>query len=156
MLSKRIAALPIALAMACLFAGSTGCHTTVAPQSTLPRLAGNDPEKQLDYWHEIANKNLISNDEAFHGILLYLDGKDDATTYEQRVATLKSRGYLPPSFDQGEIRAVERGTVAVPIAKSLNLKGGLTMRLVGGMSPRYATRELIYRDIYPTSGVEQI
>ena len=149
-------ALFTALAVASLLAGSIGCHTTVAPTSTLPRLAGNDPDKQLDFWHEIATKNLISNDEAFHGILLYLDGKDDATTYEQRVATLKSRGYLPQSFDQGEIRAVERGTVAVPIAKSLKLKGGLTMRLTGGMSPRYAMRELVYRDLYPTSGVEQV
>src|ERR1041385_3442949 len=107
---SRSNAMLAALAVACLFAGSIGCHTTVAPTSTLPRLAGNDPEKQLDFWHEVAAKNLISHDEAFHGILLYLDGKDDATTYQQRVATLKARGYLPQSFDQGEIRAVERGT----------------------------------------------
>ena len=152
--SKRISLL-ISLVLVCLFAG-IGCQNATVPQSTLPRLAGNDPGKQIDYWHEIATKNLISNDEAFHGILLYLDNKDDTTTYDQRVASLKSRGYLPRSFNQPADRAVERGTVAVPIAKSLHLNGGLTMRLTGGMSPRYATRELVYRDVYPMSGVEQV
>jgi hypothetical protein len=153
MLSKHTSRL-IALAGACLFAG-IGCQTTTVPQSTLPRLAGNDPQIQLDYWHELAGKELINNDEALHGILLYLDGKDDCTSYDQRVAALKSRGYLHKSFKQPADQAVERGTIAVVLVKSLNLKGGLTMRLFGD-TPRYATKELMYRDIYPMSGTDQV
>jgi hypothetical protein len=133
-----------------------GCATTTTvPDSILPRTNGNEEQQQLDYWHEVATKPLISNDEAFHGLLLYLDGKDDATAYDQRVATLRARGFLPKNFNRGANDALERGTLAVPLAKHLGLKGGLTMRLTG-VTPRYATRELEYRGVYPPSSTQQI
>jgi len=147
-----------ALAVACLFTKVLllGCATTTTvPDSVLPRVAGNDEQQQLDYWHEVATKPLISNDEAFHGLLLYLDAKDDATTYDQRVAALKSRGFLPKNFQKPASAALERGTLAVALAKHLNLRGGLTMRLTG-VTPRYATRELEYRAVYPPSSPQQI
>src|SRR5688572_22227151 len=146
-----------ALAAACLFANVLiGCAaTTTVPNSLLLRRAGNDPQHQLEYWHDLATKPLISNDEAFHGLLLYVDGKDDATTYDQRVATLRSHGYLPRNFSRGGNDAVDRGTLAVALAKHLGLKGGLTMRLTG-VTPRYATRELEYRGVYPPSSTNQI
>ena len=144
--------------VACAFASITllGCASiTRVPDSVLPRTTGNDEQHQLDYWHEIATKSLISNDEAFHGLLLYIDGKDDSTTYDQRVASLKSRGFLPKSFNHGATDALERGDVAVALAKHLGVRGGLTMRLTG-ITPRYATRELEYRGVYPPSSPQQI
>ena len=143
--------------VACAFASiAIGCaSTTRVPDSVLARTSGNDDQKQLDYWHEVATKSLVSNDEAFHGLLLYIDGKDDAANYNDRVASLKSRGFLPKSFNRGRDDALERGTVAVALAKHLNLHGGLTMHLLG-ISPRYATRELEYRDIFPPSSPQQI
>ena len=147
------------LAAVCLFATwfVVGCAatTTTVPDSVLTRTSGNDPQQQLDYWHEVASKPLVSNDEAFHGLLLYLDGKDDATTYDQRVATLKSRDFLPTNFNRTASDALDRGTVAVALAKHLGLRGGLTMRLTG-VTPRYATRELEYRGVYPPSSPNQI
>jgi hypothetical protein len=148
----------LALAAACLFTNFLllGCATTThVPDSVLTRSSGNDDQQQLDYWHDVATKQLIGNDEAFHGLLLYIDGKDDATTYNHRVASLKSRGYLPKSFNHGASDALERGTVAVALAKHLKLRGGLTMRLTG-VTPRYATRELEYRGVYPPSSPQQI
>ena len=63
-----------------------GCSTVTVPQSVLSTPAGgNDPQQQLDYWHTVAAKTLISNDEALHGLLLYLDGKDDQASYDARV-----------------------------------------------------------------------
>jgi hypothetical protein len=148
-----------ALAVACLFTKLlllAGCAaTTTVNDSVLPRAAGNEEQQQLEYWHEVATKPLISNDDAFHGLLLYIDGKDDATAYDQRVATLKSRGFLPKNFDRPANAALERGTLAVALAKHLNLRGGLTMRLTG-VTPRYATRELEYRGVYPPSSPQQI
>jgi hypothetical protein len=144
-----------ALAVACLFAGSTGCRTAAVPDSLLPTFGGNDATAQLDYWHELAVKPLISNDEALHGLLLYLDDADAATSYDQRVTTLKSRHLLPANFNQPADQALTRGTLAVPIAKILNYKGGLTVHLTG-FSPRYATRELEYRGVYPPSSENQI
>src|SRR4051812_47991110 len=137
----------IALAIACLLAGCT--HVPVN-DSVLPRMAGNDAEAQLDYWHTVATKNLISNDEAFHGLILYLDQKDDSATYDQRVSLLRSRSMLPRDFHAPANTALERGTLAVPLARILNYKGGITMQLLG-TSPRYAMRELEYHGVYPPS-----
>jgi hypothetical protein len=146
-------------AVACPFAAVlfllAGCSTVTVPRSVLPRDGGNAPDEQLDYWHTIATKTLINNDEALHGLALYLDGKDDATTYDARVASLKSRGFLAQNFNQPADEALQRGTIAVALAKSLHLKGGLTVRIVG-YSPRYAARELEYKGIYPSSSTEQL
>jgi hypothetical protein len=134
---------------------AAGCATVTVNDSLLPRSGGNEPQTQLDFWHGLATKSLISNDEAFHGVLLYLDAKDDATTYAQRVEQLKSRRLLPANFNQPAKQALDRGTLAMPLARSLNLRGGLTMRLTG-LTPRYAARELEYRNIYPSSSTNQI
>jgi len=49
-------------------------------------LYSNDMDAQLEFWHTLASHKLTSNDEAFHGMLLYLDGQDPAKTYDERVA----------------------------------------------------------------------
>ncbi len=132
-----------------------GCASTHVPDSVMPRLAGNEPAQQMDYWHEMAVKPLASNDEAFHGLLLYLDGKDDAADYDARVAELRSRGLLPRGFNQPADNALERGTLAVALVKTLHLSGGVSMHIFGA-TPRYAIRELEARQIYPESSDNQI
>src|SRR5215217_3644298 len=103
-------ALPI---VACVFASAlaTGCRTTNVADSALSRHPGNEPEAQLDYWHELATKRLVSNDEAFHGLLLYLDESDPSDSYAQRVATLKNRKLLHRDFNRPANEALERGTL---------------------------------------------
>ena len=46
------------------------------------------------------------------------------------------------------------GDLAVVICRILRIKGGLAMHLLG-VNPRYATRELVYRGIYPESSEQQ-
>src|SRR5881397_3513643 len=112
MLFKRAALAYTLSIVACVFTTVLmGCRTTTVTQSVLPRATDNDPERQLDYWHTVATQSLINNDDGFHGLLLYLDGKDDSASYDQRVSSLKSRGYLPQNFNQPADRALERGTV---------------------------------------------
>src|SRR5205807_916243 len=98
---------------------------------------------------------IATNNDAFHGLLIYLDGDDAATGYEARVAMLKQRNMLPRDFNGAADDAIERGTLAVALVKALDLKGGLTMRVFGA-SPRYALRELVYRRIYPESSEQQL
>ena len=59
-----------ASAVACVLVFATvahlcGCRSATVKESVLPKLSGNDPQQQLDYWHTVASKPLISNDEAF-------------------------------------------------------------------------------------------
>src|SRR5688572_18124489 len=70
----------VAATLLCLIF-ALGCQSPRVADSLLPQLAGNEPERQLDFWHTLAVKPLVSNDEAFHALLLYIDGKDDAQTY---------------------------------------------------------------------------
>lgn len=137
----------------CLIAA--GCAATkVTDPVASDLLRDNGDDAQIEFWHALAEKPLTSNDEAFHGLLLYTDGQDPATNYDQRVQTLKDRRMLPSGFSAAADDAVTRGDLAVAIVRILNIKGGLTMR-VFGPSPRYAVRELTYETIYPPSSPQQ-
>ena len=131
----------------------TGCHTAKVAQPLTGKLSGNDPDSQLEFWHTLATRPVTSNDEAFHGLLLYADGQDAAKDYAGRVSTLKSRKMLPANFDRPADQAVERGPLAVAICRALEIKGGVLLRLTGAQ--RYAVRELQYLDLYPPSGPNQ-
>src|ERR1700722_5061477 len=106
-----------------------GCHTATVTKPLAPSLYADDADAQMDFWHTLATRKLASNNEAFHGFLLYVDGKDPAQNYQQRVQILKSRHLLPAGFNEPADAAVTRGTLSVPIAKTLKIKGGL-MRLM--------------------------
>ena len=99
-----------------------------------------------EYWYALTRRPVISNDEAFHGILLYFDGSDPSVDYSLRVRALQSRGMLPEGFDGERDAAVDRGTLAVALAKGLRIRGGLTMHLTG-LTPRYAVRARVSRHL---------
>ena len=133
---------------------TSGCQSARVANPLTQQMAGNEPDQQLDFWHTLATRNVTSNDEAFHGILLFTDGTDPANSYDQRVATLKARNMLPDSFSAPADVAVQRGDLAVAISRILDINGGLMMRLTGN-HPRYATRELVFMDIFPPSSPRQ-
>ena len=131
-----------------------GCRSAQVAEPLTETLSGNDPESRLAFWHTLADRNVTSNDEAFHALLLLADGADETEDYADRVALLQSRRMLPQGFDRRADEAVRRGTLAVAIARILDIKGGLTMRLAGS-TPRYATRELQYMLLFPAGSPHQ-
>ena len=133
---------------------AAGCHTPRAGKPLDPKLAASDPDAQVNFWHALADEPVASNDQAFHGLLLYADGKDDSADYAARVQSLKSRGMLPQSFGEPAEQGVRRGTVAVALMKLLDQKGGVTLHVVGPV-PRYAVRELMFLNVLPPSTPNQ-
>lgn len=127
-----------------------GCQTARVANPLTTELAGNAPDQQLEFWHTLATRPVTSNDEAFHGLLLYTDGQDPAQSYDERVTTLKERKMLPAGFNASPEAAITRGDLAVAICRILELRGGLMMRLTSS-HPRYATRELQFLEVYPPS-----
>ena len=91
---------------------------------------------------------MASNDEAFHAVLLYIDGADPAEDYPGRLEVMKEQGLLPAGFDKPADHAVTVGTMAMVMARALEIKGGLTMRIFGP-SPRYALNELLHLQMFP-------
>jgi hypothetical protein len=142
----------LSLAIAMLMLG--GCRTASVSESVASRFGGADPDDTIEFWHQLAERPVTCNDDAFHGLLIYLDGEDKSESYVARVDSLKSRGLLPARFDAPATRAIDRGTLAVAIARSLKIRGGLMMRATGA-APRYAVRELIYEGVYPPSSPNQ-
>src|SRR3954471_21348116 len=130
-----------------------GCHTARVAQPLTGKLAGNDPDSQLEFWHTLATRPVTSNDEAFHGLLLYADGEDPAKDYPGRVQVLKQRKMLPAKFDRPAEEAVQRGPLAQAICKALEIKGGLMLRMTHAQ--RYSVRELQFLELYPPSGPQQ-
>jgi hypothetical protein len=138
----------------CLALIAGGCQTSKVAQPLTPELAGNDTEAQLEFWHALPERKAVSNDEAFHALLLFADGTDAAADYDGRVQLLKERKMLPAGFNGAAADAVRRGVVAMALARVLEIKGGLTMKLFGP-SPRYAVRELQYVGLFPPSSPQQ-
>src|SRR3954469_3490700 len=72
----RFCILPSVLCL--LFAG---CHNAKVAEPLTANLSGSDPDAQMEFWHTLATRNLTSNDEAFHGLLLFIDSEDPAKDY---------------------------------------------------------------------------
>jgi hypothetical protein len=151
---RRLAGVILLAVLSAFVALSQGCQSASVTSSVDSKYFGNDTDAQLGFWHELANRHVTSNDDAFHGILLYTDNHDDSKNYDQRVATLKSRGLLPASFSEPANEAVTRGTLAVAIVKIVGIKGGWVMH-VFGPTQRYAVKELVYDGVYPPSSPQQ-
>ena len=131
-----------------------GCQAARVQEPLTRTLAGDDADAQLEFWHQLETRPITCNDEAFHGLILYLDQSDPNADYVSRVDALKSRGLLPRGFNRPADEAVSRGTLAVAISNALKIKGGMMMRLSPDCS-RYATRELVYMELYPPSTPNQ-
>jgi hypothetical protein len=138
----------------CLLLPFAGCKSAKIAQPLTANLAGNDPDAQMEFWHSLGARPMTSNDEAFHGLLLFLDDADPATDYPGRVQTLKDRGLLNKDFNQPSDQAIQRGTLAVALCRALKIKGGVFQRLTHD-HPRYAVRELMFMDLYPPSSPQQ-
>jgi len=131
-----------------------GCQAPRAGRALSPAMASSEPDAQLEFWHALADEPIASNDAAFHGLLLYVDGKDSSADYAGRVAALKARKMLAGGFAEPAEAAVRRGTLAVAILRVVEDRGGLTMRVIGPV-PRYAVRELQFMGLYPPSTPNQ-
>ena len=141
--------------VALLFAlAASGCQTARVQRPLTLDHGGNDVGEQLEFWHALAERPVTSNDEAFHGLLMFLDGDDPATDYPGRVSALRSRGLLPGGFDKPADQAIERGTLAVAIVRAMKIDGGVMLRLFP-RSPRYAVRELQFMELFPPSSPNQ-
>lgn len=140
--------------MAAAYCLLPGCKSAKVAEPLTAKLAADDPDTQMEFWHSLGSQSLTSNDEAFHGLLLYLDNADPAKDYAGRVQSLKDRGLLDKSFNQPADQAVQRGTLAVALCRALKIKGGVFQRLTHD-HPRYAVRELMFLDLYPPSSPQQ-
>lgn len=142
------------LATAAVTGVVAGCAAPVTGPPLAKELAGSDPQAQMDFWHTLPGRRAVSNDEAFHALLLFFDGQDESADYPTRVKAMQAKGLLGGGFGGTPEAAVRRGTVATAMVKGLSIGGGVTMRLFGPHG-RYAERELEYAGLFPAGSPHQ-
>src|SRR5436305_14979439 len=106
-----------------------GCHAPLVEKPLTTTLPDDPVAAQLEFWHGLEDRPITCNDEAFHGLLMLLDRKDDAADYATRVNRLKSRHLLAANFDRPADEAVQRGTVATALVRALKIPGGVMMAI---------------------------
>jgi hypothetical protein len=142
------------LMLACAAAALIGCQTARVDEPLTAKVGGSGDEQQMEFWHRLNDQPVACYDDAFHALLLFADGKDDAADFPARLAALRDRGWLDESFNGRAEEAATRGAVATLLARALDIKGGVTMRLLGPVD-RYALRELQAIGLYPPSSPNQ-
>ena len=132
------------------------CAPTVVKDPLTPTVIKiEDPlSAELEFWHGLTTRPVVCNDDAFHGLLLFLDEKDPNLDYGARLKQLKDRKLVPAGFNQQANAAVSRGTVAYALLQALHIHGGWVLTVFGN-SPRYALRELMDMNLFPRSSPEQ-
>src|SRR3954451_10802764 len=94
----------------CVAAGSVlaGCQNARVSEPLTRTITGDDADAQLEFWHQLEQRPITSNDDAFHGLLLYLDQSDPNADYAARVSALKSRNILPHNFNSPAEESITR------------------------------------------------
>jgi hypothetical protein len=121
--------------------------------------AGEDSAGYLD---RLSDQNTVSENDAMRGILLLLDGKDEAQSFEERRQTLLERGIVSGKWTFQKDRPITRGKFAYMIYQAIKLPGGLILT-VGGPNQRYCLRELEFHQfmaqgfiLAPVTGMEYV
>lgn len=138
----------------CILTTATACQRSTVQNPLNTNYASDDVNESLNFWHDLADRNVVSNDEAFHALISFANQSDPNENYAQRLEWLKDRNMLSKSFNRPHDEAVSRGTVAEIVMHILNLKGGVTIQITG-ITPRYALKELVYYEIMPPSTEHQ-
>ncbi len=109
---------------------------------------------ELAFWQALEGEARVTNDDALHGLLLLADGSDAHASFAARVVTAQARGWIAPdaALDADGVASV--GMVSVAVCDLLALEGGVTRRFAP-KSPRYCTRELVFRGLLPERTAQQ-
>lgn len=139
-----------AVAAALLALAGCALERTTVEQSMVER----HPDSELDFLDAVSGETAVSNDDALHGLIMLLDTEVALASYEERVAFARGRGWIraddaPPGNESATV-----GLVAVAVCDLLEIQGGVNMWLFG-LTQRYCTLELVYREFIPRRTANQ-
>ncbi len=106
------------------------------------KLAAGDSAGYLD---RISSHPTVSEADAVSGLML-VTGQQKEMTFAEAVAYLKQQKIADAGWNFQADRAITRGKVAYMVYQALQIRGGVTLTLLGP-SQRYCLRELQYRGL---------
>ena len=132
-----------------------GCGTTRVAEPAVKMHAAADSPSRMAFWYALVDAPVVCNDDALHALLLLADRSDTAAGFEGRLALARERGWIGQSARLDADAAMDRGTLALALARILRIEKSLT-RMVAGDSPRYALRSLQFQEIMPEGSPNQL
>jgi hypothetical protein len=130
-----------------------GCKPYVMSSSAVDTYGKADQE--IDFLAAVEKMPAVTNNDALHAFLLLQDGDDRCADYAARVQEGVRRGWMQSGSPRLANEAARVGWMATAGCVVMDVKGGLTMRVLGPV-PRYATKELVYMEILPLRTENQV
>lgn len=117
-----------------------GCARTTLKASLVNEYGTRDEFVEMDFWDGLAEQRVVTNHDALHALVLSFT-KSNPASYEERLDLAHKRGWIkaediPPANESARV-----GWIAKAVCLECDIKGGLTMRLLGAHE-RYAVNEL--------------
>lgn len=148
--SKRLLML-VGLVIAVLAISLGGCAPTSVKNADAQAFT-DLPEAQTDtgsdagFLFDLSQKKSCSTDDAYRGMLFFLDGTDTSSNFQERTARLAMHKVIKENWQHNPQETITNGKVAYMLARALGVRGGVMYNLTDA-SERYSLRELGYKGI---------
>ncbi len=122
----------------------------------VPPMRGETPAaNDADFFMNLAYKDVASLGDGYRAVaLLQKPGSTEVMPTAQARDLLVERNAVPRSWDAGGEKPLTKGELAYMICQSLEIKGGVTMR-VFGPSQRYCLFEAAYQELMLGGATDQ-
>ncbi len=118
----------------------------VLPFLILHQIEGTCADNNI--YRGLIDRSIATYEDGCRAISCFVNLPAETMTFEQLVTELKGKGIIGKRWKYKAEKPLTRGTVAYMMCKILNIKGGLTMRLLG-TTRRYAYLECQQMGILP-------
>ena len=98
------------------------------------------------FLYELSDKKYCTTDDAYRGMLYFVDGVDTSANFQERTARVQMHGLVKADWEHTPEAPITKGKVAYMFARALEFPGGVMYNITNAC-PRYALRELMYRHI---------
>ncbi len=111
--------------------------------------------EELDFWDDLAERSVVTNNDALYGLLLLADDASARKkSYQDRLAAAQAAGWLKSDDSPPANESARVGMISLAVCDILDITGGVTM-FVLGPSTRYCTHELVYLEVIPPRSENQ-
>jgi hypothetical protein len=125
-----------------------------AQEKDAPKAQDKPKETRTAYLRRIFEKDRASYGDACRAVLSLIKDDHSDADHAAVVGDLNGRGVVLSDWGLQESSLLTKGTLAYMVCQTLEIKGGLTMRLFG-INRRYALRECIHRRLIASGTTDE-
>ena len=109
------------------------------------------------YFSELLTKKVAGLSDAYQTLVILMGADSRFRDIDSQFDFLKGEGIIPGNINKGSDHdaPLRKGVAAYMFAKTMDIKGGITLR-VFGLNERYAFKELVYQEIMNPGNVNDV